>query len=78
MAGLAIPLVSSLVLVTGVQAQNAAYGQCGGTLNGLPWCFNIDCQPGYVCTYSNAYYSQCLPITIPAGDLAPYGQSSCS
>ncbi|KUJ24202.1 endoglucanase [Mollisia scopiformis] len=69
MAGFKIPIFVSLVLAAGAEAQIAAYGQCGGT----PWCFNVDCQPGYTCSFQNAYYSQCVPIALPPGDLAPYG-----
>jgi len=34
-----------------------AYGQCGGT----GWTGATACVSGYTCTYSSAYYSQCLP-----------------
>ncbi|KAI5481074.1 Carbohydrate-Binding Module Family 1 protein, cellulose binding protein [Pseudohyphozyma bogoriensis] len=34
-----------------------AYGQCGGIGYSGATC----CPSGYVCTYSNAYYSQCIP-----------------
>lgn len=36
---------------------SAVYGQCGGT----GWTGATCCATGSVCTYSNAYYSQCLP-----------------
>ncbi|KAM0789741.1 hypothetical protein ACM66B_006596 [Microbotryomycetes sp. NB124-2] len=41
--------------------QAGNYGQCGGTgfNNGNPMC----CATGWTCTYSNDYYSQCLPST---------------
>jgi hypothetical protein len=32
------------------------YGQCGGT----GWTGGTVCVSPYTCTYSNAYYSQCL------------------
>lgn len=35
----------------------AAYGQCGGT----GYTGSTTCVSGYTCTYSNAYYSQCIP-----------------
>lgn len=35
----------------------AGYGQCGGT----GYTGSTTCVSGYTCTYSNAYYSQCLP-----------------
>ncbi|TGO17212.1 hypothetical protein BTUL_0019g00010 [Botrytis tulipae] len=37
----------------------AAYAQCGGT----SWSGSTSCVSDYVCTYANAYYSQCLPET---------------
>ncbi|KAK0505873.1 hypothetical protein EDD18DRAFT_1372643 [Armillaria luteobubalina] len=36
---------------------SGAYGQCGG----INWAGAIACVTGYTCTYSNDYYSQCLP-----------------
>jgi cellulose 1,4-beta-cellobiosidase len=33
------------------------WGQCGGQ----GWTGPTTCVSPYVCTYSNAYYSQCLP-----------------
>ncbi|KAG9004202.1 hypothetical protein FRB90_011043 [Tulasnella sp. 427] len=35
----------------------AAYGQCGG----IGWTGGTTCVSGYTCTYSNDYYSQCVP-----------------
>ncbi|KAI0048338.1 glycoside hydrolase family 5 protein [Auriscalpium vulgare] len=40
-------------------AQAPVYGQCGGQ----NWQGATTCVAGSVCTYSNAYYSQCLPGT---------------
>ncbi|KAB8290766.1 hypothetical protein EYC80_008403 [Monilinia laxa] len=40
-----------------VNAQGAAYAQCGGQ----GWTGATTCVSGYVCTYSSPYYSQCLP-----------------
>lgn len=37
----------------------SVYGQCGGT----SWTGATCCASGSVCTYGNAYYSQCLPGT---------------
>ncbi|THV48547.1 hypothetical protein BGAL_0241g00040 [Botrytis galanthina] len=34
--------------------------RCGGT----GWTGSTACASGYVCTYANAYYSQCLPGTV--------------
>ncbi|TAQ86943.1 hypothetical protein B7494_g4741 [Chlorociboria aeruginascens] len=45
--------------VNGIYGQAALYGQCGGQ----GWTGAITCVSGAVCTYSNAYYSQCLPGT---------------
>lgn len=42
---------------TGTGAAVGAYGQCGGT----GYTGATACASGYTCTYSNAYYSQCLP-----------------
>ncbi|KZV70711.1 glycoside hydrolase family 27 protein [Peniophora sp. CONT] len=44
-------------LTPAVLGQGAAYSQCGGT----GWTGATTCVSGYVCTYSNAYYSQCIP-----------------
>ncbi|RVD83201.1 uncharacterized protein DFL_007598 [Arthrobotrys flagrans] len=38
-------------------AQAQGYGQCGG----VGWTGPTSCVSGWTCTYSNAYYSQCLP-----------------
>ncbi|KAF8208180.1 hypothetical protein K438DRAFT_317611 [Mycena galopus ATCC 62051] len=43
-------------LVRGVSAQTD-YGQCGG----IGWTGATTCPTGWTCTYSSAYYSQCLP-----------------
>ncbi|KAI0974902.1 glycoside hydrolase family 5 protein [Xylaria arbuscula] len=40
-------------------AAASPYGQCGGT----GWSGDTTCESGYSCTYSNDYYSQCLPGT---------------
>ncbi|KAH9481222.1 Endo-1,4-beta-xylanase A [Psilocybe cubensis] len=42
-------------------AQSGAYGQCGG----IGWTGSTTCISGFTCTYSNPYYSQCLPGTAP-------------
>ncbi|KAF9480067.1 Oligoxyloglucan reducing end-specific cellobiohydrolase [Pholiota conissans] len=42
---------------TSTGAQVPAYGQCGGT----GWTGGTHCVSGYTCTYSNPYYSQCVP-----------------
>ncbi|KAF3920505.1 Endoglucanase [Dactylellina cionopaga] len=38
-------------------AQSQGYGQCGG----VQWTGPKNCISGWTCTYSNPYYSQCLP-----------------
>ncbi|KAK6529444.1 hypothetical protein TWF281_008617 [Arthrobotrys megalospora] len=38
-------------------AQAQGYGQCGG----VNWNGPTSCVSGWTCTYSNPYYSQCLP-----------------
>jgi len=45
-----------LFALTAVRAQSGLYGQCGG----IGYTGPTTCSSG-VCTYSNAYYSQCLP-----------------
>lgn len=47
------------VVATAVNAQVSVWGQCGGT----GYSGSTTCAAGSVCTYSNAYYSQCLPGT---------------
>ncbi|TGO58471.1 hypothetical protein BELL_1289g00010 [Botrytis elliptica] len=56
---LSTPLYTIVPLVSAAAAQGAAYAQCGGT----GWTGSTTCASGYVCTYGNAYYSQCLPGT---------------
>lgn len=55
------PLSGVLLLATyttpGARAQSSAYGQCGGT----GWTGATTCVTGYVCTYQNDWYSQCIP-----------------
>ncbi|KAI5852377.1 hypothetical protein BZA05DRAFT_42889 [Tricharina praecox] len=40
-----------------VNAQNAAYQQCGG----MNWAGSVACSTGYHCEKLNDWYSQCLP-----------------
>ncbi|KAF7892298.1 uncharacterized protein EAF01_010378 [Botrytis porri] len=56
---LSTPLYTIVTLVSTAAAQGAAFAQCGGT----GWSGSTTCASGYVCTYGNAYYSQCLPGT---------------
>lgn len=50
-------LIASTAFIAGALAQGAAYAQCGGQ----GWTGVTTCVSGYTCTYSNQYYSQCLP-----------------
>jgi endoglucanase len=50
-------LLSGAVLAAVAQAQQSAYGQCGG----IGWTGQTTCVSGYYCYYNNAYYSQCIP-----------------
>jgi len=61
MKSLSVALVLAAVSL-GAEAQQPAWGQCGG----IGWSGATTCVSGYTCTYSNAYYSQCLPGTAPA------------
>lgn len=65
-------LACVFALVAGASAQTTApqWGQCGGS----GWTGATVCPSGWVCTYSNPYYSQCLqgvapstPTTNPVG-----------
>ncbi|KAF9052432.1 beta-1,4-endoxylanase [Hymenopellis radicata] len=51
------PLLFALLLSCHVHAQSGAWGQCGG----IGWTGATTCIAGYTCTYSNDWYSQCLP-----------------
>ncbi|KAK6543568.1 hypothetical protein TWF694_000312 [Orbilia ellipsospora] len=50
-------LLASLSLAGAVYAQAGNYQQCGG----IGFTGPTSCSGGWTCTYSNAYYSQCLP-----------------
>ncbi|KAF9473811.1 hypothetical protein BDN70DRAFT_355108 [Pholiota conissans] len=50
-----------LALIDFAAAQSGAWGQCGGT----GWTGATTCISGWVCTYSNPYYSQCLQAGVP-------------
>ncbi|KAG9043081.1 hypothetical protein FS837_010051 [Tulasnella sp. UAMH 9824] len=52
-------LVPLLLLLTAVNAQSGAWGQCGGQ----NWTGATTCIDGWTCVYSNPYYSQCLQVT---------------
>lgn len=59
--------LSGALLVGAAQAQSGAWGQCGG--NG--WTGPTTCISGYTCTYSNDWYSQCLPGSNGGGGTTP-------
>ncbi|KAG4441448.1 hypothetical protein IFR05_003054 [Cadophora sp. M221] len=50
---------ASLLVFPVVFAQGALYAQCGG----IGWTGATTCVSGACCTFSNEYYSQCLPCT---------------
>ncbi|KAF3935613.1 hypothetical protein ABW19_dt0204771 [Dactylella cylindrospora] len=52
-------LVTLGALAASTTAQQTAYGQCGGQ----GWTGATTCVSGYTCTYSNDWYSQCVPGT---------------
>ena len=54
-------VLSLAVFATPIIAQQAAYGQCGGS----GWSGQTTCVSGYTCTVNNEWYSQCVPS--PAG-----------
>ncbi|KZT38981.1 mannanase [Sistotremastrum suecicum HHB10207 ss-3] len=49
-------LASLAAVAVAVSAQAPNWGQCGG----IGWSGATTCAGGWVCTYSNPYYSQCL------------------
>ncbi|RVD80550.1 uncharacterized protein DFL_008445 [Arthrobotrys flagrans] len=51
--------ISGAVLIGAAAAQQTAWGQCGG----IGWTGPTTCVSGYTCTYSNDWYSQCIPGT---------------
>ncbi|KAJ7076504.1 lipolytic enzyme [Mycena belliarum] len=51
--------IALCVSATAVLAQAPVYGQCGGS----GWTGATTCVSGSVCTFSNPFYSQCLPGT---------------
>ncbi|KAI0046587.1 glycoside hydrolase family 10 protein [Auriscalpium vulgare] len=71
---LATSLSALVLLASLVSAQSAVYGQCGGT----GWTGPTTCVSGSVCTYSNPYYSQCLPGTASSGSSSSASSSTAS
>ncbi|KAF8809721.1 beta-1,4-endoxylanase [Phlegmacium glaucopus] len=59
---LAITFTSLLTLLPLTTANSGAWGQCGG----VGWTGATSCVVGYSCTFSNKYYSQCLPSAPPS------------
>ncbi|KZP31158.1 glycoside hydrolase family 5 protein [Athelia psychrophila] len=67
----------SLVIIAtaaSVRAQVSIYGQCGG----IGYSGSTTCATGSVCTYSSAYYSQCLPGTATVKPTSSTGTASSS
>lgn len=52
-----IAVTALSLLASGVSAQIAAWGQCGG----IDWTTGTSCVSGYYCSFLNPYYSQCVP-----------------
>ncbi|KAL3426985.1 endoglucanase 3 precursor [Phlyctema vagabunda] len=50
-------ILSATLLAASAQAQQPAWAQCGGQ----GYSGATTCVSGYTCTYSNPYYSQCIP-----------------
>ncbi|KAK3329869.1 putative cellulase precursor [Apodospora peruviana] len=50
-------IILASAFVAGIAAQSGAWQQCGGK----GWSGATTCVSGYTCTYSNDWYSQCLP-----------------
>ncbi|BGO95787.1 hypothetical protein NBRC10512_001624 [Rhodotorula toruloides] len=61
---------------TPVVCQNSvpAWGQCGG----MSWTTDTCCVAGYICVYSNPYYSQCQPGTASSSSSSTASTSSSS
>ncbi|KAF8655053.1 hypothetical protein AX16_003254 [Volvariella volvacea WC 439] len=59
MAKLTVAFSSLLALIPIVTAQSGPWGQCGGQ----GWTGPTTCVSGWVCTYVNDWYSQCLQST---------------
>ncbi|KAG9225929.1 hypothetical protein CCMSSC00406_0006449 [Pleurotus cornucopiae] len=53
--------IVSLAIVAGRVSAIPVWGQCGG----IGWTGSGTCDAGSTCTYSNDYYSQCLPGAAP-------------
>ncbi|KAF9043810.1 hypothetical protein BDZ89DRAFT_217024 [Hymenopellis radicata] len=60
------PLAVLLAFAASAYAQSQVWGQCGG----IGWTGATTCVSGSTCTYSNDWYSQCLPGG-PASTAAP-------
>jgi endoglucanase len=51
------PIFGIAALASGVASQQTGWGQCGGQ----GWTGPTTCVSGWTCTFSNPWYSQCLP-----------------
>jgi endoglucanase len=54
-------LLTFSALVGAARAQGGPWAQCGGQ----GWTGPTTCVAGYTCTFSNQWYSQCLPGSSP-------------
>ncbi|KAF5325002.1 hypothetical protein D9619_009788 [Psilocybe cf. subviscida] len=59
MSKTSLAVVVACALAQAAVAQSPAWGQCGGQ----GWAGSTTCVSGWVCTYSNPFYSQCLQGT---------------
>ncbi|POY75491.1 putative Cellulose 1,4-beta-cellobiosidase (non-reducing end) [Rhodotorula taiwanensis] len=59
---------------SGCTGAQTAYGQCGGSGYTGASC----CPSGYFCSYSNPYYSQCVPTTSPSASSTSSSTTSSS
>ncbi|KAJ3055937.1 hypothetical protein HK097_008646 [Rhizophlyctis rosea] len=56
-----VSVFAALAFVSSVAGQQQAWQQCGGR----GWSGGTTCVSGYTCTFSNDYYSQCIPGSNP-------------
>ncbi|EIN06932.1 hypothetical protein PUNSTDRAFT_145192 [Punctularia strigosozonata HHB-11173 SS5] len=71
---LALAAVPAFVALPHVLAQQSAWGQC----DGIGWSGATTCVSGYVCTYQNDYYSQCIPGAASSSSSTMSGATSKS
>nr|ACH91035.1 cellulase [Talaromyces funiculosus] len=54
-----LSIVAATAILTGVEAQQSVWGQCGGQ----GWSGATSCAAGSTCSTLNPYYAQCIPGT---------------